>query len=106
MIDDMTSTGGTLSAAAKILRANGAKSVHAFVSHFPLTPKGRERLAGESQLDELVVTDSIRIPEDFDVKKLPFKLTVLTVSGLIGEAIKRIHANKSVNSLFKSPSNH
>jgi ribose-phosphate pyrophosphokinase len=106
MIDDMTSTGGTLSAAAKILRANGAKSVHAFVSHFPLTPKGRERLAGESQLDELVVTDTIQIPDDFDVKKLPFKLTVLTVSGLIGEAIKRIHDNKSVNSLFKSPSNH
>ena len=106
MIDDMTSTGGTLSAAAKILRANGAKSIHAFVSHFPLTPKGRERLAGESQLDELVVTDTIQIPDDFDVKKLPFKLTVLTVSGLIGEAIKRIHDNKSVNSLFKSPSNH
>ena len=106
MIDDMTSTGGTLSAAAKILKSNGAKSIHAFVSHFPLTDKGRERLMQESQLDELVVTDSIRIPEDFDVKKLPFKLTVLTVSGLIGEAIKRIHANKSVNSLFKSPSNH
>ena len=106
MIDDMTSTGGTLSAAAKILRANGAKSVHAFVSHFPLTPKGRERLASESQLDELVVTDTIQMPDDFDVKKLPFKLTVLTVSGLIGEAIKRIHDNKSVNSLFKSPSNH
>ena len=106
MIDDMTSTGGTLSAAAKILRANGAKSVHAFVSHFPLTPKGRERLAGESQLDELVVTDTIQMPDDFDVKKLPFKLTVLTVSGLIGEAIRRIHANRSVNSFFRSPSNH
>ena len=106
MIDDMTSTGGTLSAAAKILRQNGAKSVHAFVSHFPLTPKGRERLMGETQLDELVVTDTIRIPEDFDVKALPFKLTVLSVSKLLGEAIRRIHENKSVNLLFKSPCNH
>ena len=52
------------------------------------------------------MTDTIRIPDDFDVKKLPFKLTVLTVSGLIGEAIRRIHDNKSVNSLFRSPSNH
>ena len=59
MIDDMTATGGTLSAAAKMCRDNGAKSVHAFVSHFPLTEKGVERLMKEVQLDELVVTDSI-----------------------------------------------
>ena len=101
MIDDMTATGGTLSAAAKILRAHGAKSVHAFVSHFPLTAKGQERLMTEHELDELVITDSIQLREDFDVKKLPFKLTVLSVSGLIAEAIRRIHNNESVNSLFK-----
>ncbi len=101
MVDDMTATGGTLSAAAKMCRDNGAKSVHAFVTHFPLTEKGMERLMGEKFLDELVVTDTIPLREGFDPNRLPFKLTVLSVAGLIGEAIKRIHNNESVNSLFK-----
>lgn len=100
MVDDMTATGGTLSAAAKMCRDNGAKSVHAFVSHFPLTPKGMERLMGETQLDELVVTDTIPLRTGFDPSKLPFKLTVLSVAPLIGEAIKRIHLNQSINDLF------
>ena len=100
MIDDMTATGGTLSAAAKLCRESGAKSVHAFVSHFPLTDKGMERLMGETQLDELVVTDTIPMRKGFDVSKLPFKLTRLSVAPLIGEAIKRIHGNESINDLF------
>ena len=85
---------------AKMCRDNGAKSVHAFVSHFPLTPKGVERLMGETQLDELVVTDTIPLRTGFDPSKLPFKLTVLSVAPLIGEAIKRIHSNQSINDLF------
>ena len=100
MIDDMTATGGTLSAAAKMCRSQGAKSVHAFVSHFPLTEKGVERLMTESQLDELVVTDSIPLRAGFDPSKLPFKLTQLSVAPLIGEAIKRTHVDESINDLF------
>jgi ribose-phosphate pyrophosphokinase len=61
---------------------------------------------GEEHLDELVITDSIALREDFDVKKLPFKFTVLSVAPLIGEAIRRIHEDRSVNSLFKEPSSH
>lgn len=100
MVDDMTATGGTLSAAAKMCRDCGAKSVHAFVSHFPLTEKGVERLMHETQLDELVVTDSIPLREGFDPSSLPFKLTTLSVAPLIGEAIKRTHVNESINDLF------
>ena len=100
MIDDMTATGGTLSAAAKMCRDNGCKSVHAFVSHFPLTPKGADRLMTEGYLDELVVTDSIRMRDGFEVDKLPFKLTQLSVAPLIGEAIRRTHNDESINDLF------
>ena len=100
MIDDMTATGGTLSAAAKMCRENGAKTVHAFVSHFPLTEKGIDRLMHETQLDELVVTDTIPLRSDLDVSKLPFKLTRLSVAPLIGEAIRRTHNDESINDLF------
>jgi len=100
MVDDMTATGGTLSAAAKMCREQGAKSVHAFVSHFPLTEKGVDRLMNETQLNELVVTDSIPLRAGFDPAKLPFKLTQLSVAPLIGEAIKRTHDNASINDLF------
>ena len=100
MIDDMTATGGTLSAAAKMCRENGARTVHAFVSHFPLTEKGMDRLMHETQLDELVVTDTIPLRSGFDVSKLPFKLTRLSVAPLIGEAIRRTHNDESINDLF------
>ncbi|MBR2839577.1 MAG: ribose-phosphate pyrophosphokinase [Kiritimatiellae bacterium] len=100
MVDDMTATGGTLSAAAKMCRDNGARTVHAFVSHFPLTEKGVDRLMHETELDELVVTDTIPLREGFDPSKLPFKLTRLSVAPLIGEAIRRTHNDESINDLF------
>lgn len=102
MIDDMTATGGTLSAAAKMCRDYGARTVHAFVSHFPLTDRGVDRLMHETQLDELVVTDSIPLREGFDTALLPFKLTRLSVAPLIGEAIKRTHNDESINDLFNN----
>ncbi|MBO7683763.1 MAG: ribose-phosphate pyrophosphokinase [Kiritimatiellae bacterium] len=100
MVDDMTATGGTLSAAAQMCRENGARTVHAFVSHFPLTEKGVDRLMHETQLDELVVTDTIPLRAGFDQSKLPFKLTRLSVAPLIGEAIRRTHNDESINDLF------
>jgi ribose-phosphate pyrophosphokinase len=101
MVDDMTTTCGTLCAAAKILREKGAASVRAAVTHVPLTDKGVERLKSDPGLDELVVTDTIPLRKDLDLRTLPVKVTVLSVAALLGEAIRRIHKDQSVSSLFE-----
>ena len=101
MIDDMTATCGTLCAAAKILREKGAVSIRAAVTHVPLTEKGLQRLKGETGLTELVMTDTIPLREDVASANLPTKVTVLSVAGLLGEAIRRIHENQSVSTLFR-----
>ena len=96
MIDDMTSTCGTLVAAANILKAHGATSIRAAVSHSMLSEKGLRKLA-ESPISELIATDSI--PMGDEIKDYP--VTVLSVGELIGDAILRIHNDESVNSLFE-----
>ena len=96
MIDDMTSTCGTLVAAANILKAHGATSIRAAVSHAMLSEKGLRKLA-ESPISELIATDSI--PMGDEIKDYP--VTVLSVGELIGDAILRIHNDESVNSLFE-----
>jgi ribose-phosphate pyrophosphokinase len=100
MVDDMTTTCGTLCAAAKILRERGAASIRAAVTHAPLTDRGVERLKSEPGLDELVVTDTIPLRGDLDTSSLPVKVTVLSVAELLGEAVRRIHQDQSVSSLF------
>ena len=94
MVDDLTETAGTLTAAAKLVKENGARRVIAAVSHALLADMALKRLC-ESSLDELVTTNSTV------VRPIPgFKLTVLSVASLLGEAIKRIHGGESVSSLF------
>ncbi|MEM0966943.1 MAG: ribose-phosphate pyrophosphokinase [Verrucomicrobiota bacterium] len=94
IVDDMTETAGTLTAAAKLLKENGAKSVMAAVSHGTINEIGFERLA-QGYIDRLITTDTVKL----DVGDLPIK--ILTVSSLLAEAIKRIHGNSSVTSLFR-----
>jgi ribose-phosphate pyrophosphokinase len=95
MIDDLTETAGTLTAAAKLLKENGARRVLAAVSHCLLTELAISRLQ-DSCIDELITTNSTV------VKPVPgFKLTVLSVAEILGEAIKRIHGGESVSSLFE-----
>jgi ribose-phosphate pyrophosphokinase len=67
----------------------------------PLTDKGVERLKSDSGLTELVVTDTIPLRSDLDITQLPVKVTVLSVAELLGEAIRRIHNDQSVSSLFR-----
>ena len=95
-VDDMTETAGTLTAAAKILKSKGARSVRAAVTHAVLTDSAWGKLQ-EKWLDELIVTDST--PPDPRYKDYP--ITVLSVAPLLTEAILRIHNNMSVTSLFK-----
>jgi ribose-phosphate pyrophosphokinase len=95
LVDDMTSTAGTLTAAAKLLKKAGAKSIRAAVSHSLLTQKGIDRLT-DSPIDELVTTDTVPQREWKD-----FNVTVLSVADVLAEAICRIHNDQSVSSLFR-----
>ncbi len=93
--DDLTSTCGTLCAAAKILKEHGAAKVYAAVSHCLLNDKGREKLLATPEIEQLVTTDAVPITET-----LNGKIKVISVAPLLGEAIRRIHDGKSVSSLF------
>lgn len=94
LVDDMTETAGTLSSAASTLRSAGARDIYACVSHAILNEAGLQRLRN-SGIRQLITTDSTPQPAD---ASLP--LTTLSVSALLGEAIKRIHYGESVSSLF------
>ena len=94
LVDDMTETAGTLTAAAKILKERGAKKVSALVSHCMLKETGRERLS-QGLLDELITTNSV-IMENGD---LPVRQ--LSVANLLGEAIQRTHTDSSISTLFQ-----
>ena len=95
LIDDMTETAGTLCAAAKLLKENGAKSVRAAVSHGVLNDLGYERLAN-GDIDQLITTNTTPVKQREGVP-----IIVLSVAELLGEGIKRIHNNASVTSLFE-----
>ena len=95
LVDDLTETAGTLTAAATLLKKKGAKQILACVSHAILNNTGIERLR-KSAIDELITTDTVQRPAIDGVK-----ITTLSVAGLLGEAIKRINSNSSVNSLFE-----
>lgn len=95
MVDDLTETAGTLTAAASMLRERGAKKVYACVSHAILSDLGVERLR-KSVIDELITTDTVYRPAIDGVR-----IVTRSVAGLLGEAIKRIHTNSSVTSLFE-----
>ena len=96
LVDDMTSTAGTLCAAAQLLADAGAKSVRAAVSHSLLSEKGIKKLK-ESPIVELVITNTIKQRDWGD----DCKVTVLSVADLLAEAITRIHNGQSVSSLFE-----
>ena len=98
MMDDLITTAGTITEAAKLVRSQGARRVLVGVTHPLLCGPAVERLA-EGHIDQIVVTDTIPIQPEA-VEALKGRLTVLSISELLGEAIRRIHCHESVSSLF------
>ena len=97
MVDDIVDSGGTLCNAAKALVDAGALSVDAYVTHGVLSGGAVSRIAS-SPLTSLVTTDSIQATEAMRVAR---NIRQLSIAPLLGEAMKRIHKEKSVSSLFQ-----
>jgi ribose-phosphate pyrophosphokinase len=96
LIDDIVDTAGTLCAAAAALKGHGARKVVAYCTHPVLSGSAISNLDG-SQLDELVVTDTIPLSEP---AKGCSKIRQLSVAELLGETIRRIAFGESVSSLY------
>ena len=96
IVDDIIDSGGTIVNAAKILKQRGAKEFNVYVSHGVLSGDAVEKIR-KSQIKNLVITDTIDNSQK--VKKAK-NIEILTISNLVGEAIKRISNSTSVSDLF------
>ncbi len=96
LVDDMVDTAGTLCAAAKALKARGATSVAAYCTHAVLSGNALHNI-NNSELDELVVTDTIPLTE---AAMASGRIRQLSVAGLIGESINRMSLGQSLSSMF------
>ena len=96
LVDDEVDTGGSLANAADALVEHGATEIYACCTHPILSNSGVERVAS-SLLKELVVTDTVPVPDEKKIEKM----TVLSMASLIGEGIHRIHAGLSVGAMFQ-----
>ncbi len=96
MCDDIIATAGTVCSAAEMVKARGAKRVCVGATHGVFAGQALERLIA-APIDEVVVTDTIPLTEEATKVK---KIKVLSAAAMLGEAIKRIHRDESVSSLF------
>ena len=96
ILDDMIDTAGTLTQAAGALKQNGASSIYACATHGVLSGPAIDRING-SVIEEVLLTDTIPLGEKGERTS---KIKVLTVAALLAEAIRRIHEDESVSSLF------
>jgi ribose-phosphate pyrophosphokinase len=97
IVDDIIDSGGTIVNAAKALKDRGAKEVYVYITHGVLSGEAIKKIKG-SVIKNLVITDTI----DNNAKTKGVKnIEVLPISGLMGEAIKRISNSTSVSDLFK-----
>ena len=100
LVDDMVDTAGTLANAVVALKERGAKGVYAAATHALFSGEAVQRLS-EAPLEEMVVTNTIAIPEEkhFD------SLRILSVADLLAKAIDHVHSNESVSQLFEIKDN-
>ncbi len=96
IMDDMVDTANTLCKAAAALKSNGAQKVMAYCTHAVLSGNAVQRVE-DSELDELVITDTIPLSQKGQVSS---KIRVLSVAELMAETIRRIVRSDSVSSLF------
>jgi ribose-phosphate pyrophosphokinase len=97
IVDDEIDTAGSIVQAAEVCLANGAAAVYASAIHPVLSGPAIERLQA-SPIEEVVVTNSIALSPE---KRIP-KITVLSVAGLLGETIQRIHTGASVSATYRT----
>ncbi|MCF4115047.1 MULTISPECIES: ribose-phosphate diphosphokinase [Dethiosulfovibrio] len=95
LVDDIIDTAGTIVNAAKALKERGASKVYCCATHGILSGPAVERLASD-EVDGVILTDSIKLPDE---RKLD-KITQLSIAPLFAEAIRRVHVDSSVSSLF------
>ena len=96
IVDDMIDTGGTLCKAAEALKERGAKRVFAYATHPVFSGNAAQNIAN-SVIDQVIVTDSIRLSEEM---KATGKVTQLTLSSMLAEAIRRISNEESISAMF------
>ncbi|MCM3761979.1 ribose-phosphate diphosphokinase [Alkalihalobacillus oceani] len=95
IVDDLIDTAGTITLAANALIEKGAKDVFACCTHAVLSGPAISRIEG-SVIKELVITNSIYLPEEKQIKKM----TTLSIAPLLADALERIHNQRSISELF------
>jgi ribose-phosphate pyrophosphokinase len=96
MCDDIIATAGTVCSAADLVKSRGCKKILVGATHGVFAGPALDRLAA-APIDEIVVTDTIPLKEE--ARKVS-RIKVLSAAAMLGEAIKRIHRDESVSSLF------
>nr|WP_216612369.1 ribose-phosphate pyrophosphokinase [Vibrio sp. RE86] len=96
IVDDMIDTGGTLCKAAEALKERGAKRVFAYATHAVFSGNAAQNI-GNSVLDQVIVTDSITLPKEMEATG---KVTCLSLSRMLAEAIRRISNEESISAMF------
>jgi len=97
IVDDMIDTGGTLCKAAEALKSHGAKRVFAYATH-PVFSGNAVQNIKDSDIDEVIVTDSVPLSDEM---KATGKVTQLTLSGMLSEALRRVSNEESISAMFE-----